>query len=553
MTQRLRLVTGLVLFGYVSTHLLNHALGLISLQAAEAGRLWFLAFWRSLPGTLVLYPSLLTHVGLALWALYQRRHFRLPPWEIVRLTLGLLIPLQLISHVFGTRLQFEVAGVQDSYTRTMTSFWVVNPQLGIQQVALLLAAWTHGCIGLYYWLRVQPRREYTLPALQIVGIVLPLLALGGVADLAARVQELATDPDWLAETMAPAQPEAAAALAAWRERTLQLFVVSVGLVFAARPVRSAIARRRKGVVRVCYPSGREVLITVGTTVLEASRQGGVPHASLCGGRGRCSTCRTRIGAGLAALPPPSAAERRVLGRVGAPPNVRLACQLRPTADLEVFPLLPAGVSRLEGAAGRGQALGQEQEIAILFADMRSFTRFAEHRLPYDVVFVLNEYFAAMGGAVEQAGGRLDKFIGDGVMALFGLDGDIGRGCRQALEAAIGMGRALDQLNRALAHDLGEPLQIGIGIHAGQVIVGEMGHGRARALTAIGDAVNTASRLESLTKELRCQLVLSEDVALFAGRDLSHLPSQQIEVRGRTRPLTVYLVERAKQLEGTGGE
>src|SRR4051794_1088933 len=111
MIQRLRLATGLVLFTYVTTHLLNHALGLVSLQAAEAGRLWFLAVWRYPLGTALLYASLVTHLALALWAVYRRRHFRLPRWEIVRLVLGLAIPIILLQHVLATRVVHELTGV----------------------------------------------------------------------------------------------------------------------------------------------------------------------------------------------------------------------------------------------------------------------------------------------------------------------------------------------------------------------------------------------------------------------------------------------------------
>src|SRR5205814_7500895 len=134
------------------------------------------------------------------------------------------------------------------------------------------------------------------------------------------------------------------------------------------------------------------------------------------------------------------------------------------------------------------------------ADIRGFTALSEGRLPYDIVFVLNRYFAAMGRAVESAGGRVDKFIGDGVMALFGVSNTPEEGCRQALAAARLMSVRLVELNEALRAELNEPLRIGIGIHAGSVIVGEMGYGSATTITAIGDAVNTASRLESLCKE-----------------------------------------------------
>jgi len=301
-------------------------------------------------------------------------------------------------------------------------------------------------------------------------------------------------------------------------------------------------------VNLTYPDGKRISVVLGTTILEASRGAGIPHASVCGGRGRCSTCRVRIaGGGLEALTAPSEEESRVLGRIGASPNVRLACQTRPSADLEVTPLLPPAPAMREVGPKPGYLQGEEREIAILFADLRDFTSLSEDKLPFDVVFILNRYFAAMGLAVEESGGRVDKFIGDGVMALFGVETDRKRGCVDALSAARRMSERLLEINAALKHDLGQPLRIGIGIHTGAVIVGEMGYGRAVSVTAIGDAVNTASRLEAMTKDLGAQLVVSDPVARIAEVDLGAFPLQEIEVRGRARPLEVRVVKNALSL------
>jgi adenylate cyclase len=252
------------------------------------------------------------------------------------------------------------------------------------------------------------------------------------------------------------------------------------------------------------------------------------------------------------LPRPSADEARVLRRIGAPPNVRLACQTRPTADVDVYPLLPPAPGTPSDLDGHEYAGGSEREIAVLFADMRAFTGFSESRLPYDVVFLLNQYSDAMGRAIERAGGYPNQFVGDGIMALFGLDGEVAEGCRQALAGAVSMARALEVLNTNLAHDLHKPLRIGIGIHTGHVIVGEMGYGRARYLTAIGDPVNTASRLEALTKEYGCQLVVSENVAALAGVDLSAFPEYKTQVRGRVSQLQVRVIPSAIALESVLG-
>src|SRR5207342_646421 len=195
-------------------------------------------------------------------------------------------------------------------------------------------------------------------------------------------------------------------------------------------------------------------------------------------------CRIRILSGEKFLPPAKADEQRVLQRVGAPPNVRLACQLRPTANLTIAPLISPTGQAQSRFTQPAYASGEERNIAVLFADLRSFTGLAEHKLPYDLVFILNSYFKVAGEAVTNAGGVIDKFVGDGVMALFGVETGADEGCRQALAAAQQMCAGIDTLNRSLAGELAAPLRIGIGIHHGPAVVGRMGHGAAVSLTAI---------------------------------------------------------------------
>jgi adenylate cyclase len=260
----------------------------------------------------------------------------------------------------------------------------------------------------------------------------------------------------------------------------------------------------------------------------------------------------RVGEGAEHLPPPGEREAKVLERIGAPAGVRLACQIRPLRDLEVTPLLPPTAGAREGFRRPRWLAGEEREIAVLFADMRGFTRLADQRLPYDTVFVLNRWFAMLGRAVEESEGRLDKFIGDGVMALFGVERGPAEGARRALDCAARMADGLDALNEALAAELPFPLAIGIGVHVGPAIVGEMGWGGAKALTAIGDAVNTASRLETLTKEFGCQLVLSDALARAAALDTGALARHETPIRGKAMPITVYAAADARDLTGGGG-
>ena len=549
MIRRLRLWSGLVLFAYVATHLANHALGLISLEELERGRAWFLALWRNPVGTVALYGAMATHLSLVLWGLYQRRALRMPGWEAGQIVLGLVIPVLLIEHIIGTRLLHELYGVEDSYVYVVLILWEFVPEKGALQSVLLIIAWLHGCMGLHFWLRLQPWYARALPYLYATALLLPTLALLGFANAGQTIALLAREGDWVAATLAELHfpDEAAVGFAlALIERMKYGFVGLVVAVALARVARLAWERRH-GVFIISYPGNRRVRARPGITILEASRGAGIPHASVCGGRGRCSTCRVRVGEGIDDLEPPSAGEARVLKRVKVPPNVRLACQTRPTRDVEVIPLLPPDAGPRDARPRPNHMQGTEREIAVLFADIRAFTQFSEHKLPYDVVFVLNRYFRSMGEAVEGAGGQVDKFIGDGVMALFGVDGDGARACRQALAGARAMSNMLDELNRTLANDLEEPLRMGIGIHFGPAIVGEMGYAKAIGVTAIGDTVNTASRLETLTKEFTCQLIVSSEVERNAGVDLAAFPEHDVEVRGRRDRLRIRAIDDARTL------
>jgi adenylate cyclase len=546
--RRLRIITGLILFTYLTTHFINHALGLISLETMEAGRQWFLGLWRNPVGTLALYGALLTHYTLALVALYRRRHLRMPATEATQLVLGLAIPPLLVSHIVGTRLAHTWFDVTDSYTRVLLTLWQLRPDLGLRQALVLSIAWIHGCIGLHYSLRLRPLYPRLAPFLLATAVLLPALALLGFAQAGREVASRAATPAAVAEIFR-ATGGATAEQRERLERTRDAILAGVGVslagVLMARQIRQLRARRR--LFHVTYPNDRRVAVALGTSVLEASRLAGIPHASVCGGRGRCSTCRVRIVRGLDELPAPAPDEQRVLRRIGAPPNVRLACQLRPARSLSVALLLPAGATARAGFPQPAHHAGQEREVTVLFADLRQFTRFAEGRLPYDVVFLLNRYFDTVGGAVERGGGVANQFTGDGVMALFGVEGDPAHGCRAALAAAGEIVRSLDALTSELGEELPAPLRIGIGIHAGPAVVGQMGRGVARYLTAVGDTVHVASRLQDLTKTYDCQLVLSQSVAERAGLDVGALPCHAVSVRNRTEPVVIYVVNDLRSL------
>jgi adenylate cyclase len=550
MIRRFRLASGLVMFAYVTTHFVNHSLGLVSVQAMDSVVHVVHQYWSSRLGGILLYGAFAIHYGLALWALWLRRSLRMSAPEAVQLALGFSIPFFLVDHVLHTRVAdtfYESA--YGYYSPLLYFYFVSSPLRGGFQLAVLVIAWIHAVIGLWFWLRLRPWYARWQPFLFAFALLLPTLAILGFLQGGRQVMAMAENPAWVAE-LATRFPRPAAADVAFIDQMVvwlrYAFLAALVGVLAARLVRWWWERRR-GVIRLTYPSGRVVQTVRGVLVLEASRMAGIPHASVCGGRGRCSTCRIKIDGPDEAIPPPAPAEVKVLQRVGAAPNVRLACQLRPHGDLRVTPLLPATAQARDGFRRPAYLHGAEREIAILFGDLRAFTQLSEQKLPYDLVFLLNRYFAEMGHAVEAAGGRIDKFIGDGVMALFGLDRGVEAGCREALAAARDMAERMESLNRALVHDIPEPLRIGIGIHTGPAIVGEMGHGTAVSITAVGDSVNTASRIESLTKTYGCELVVSEAVVLRAGIDAGAAPRHEIEIRGRVERLVVRTFASARDL------
>jgi adenylate cyclase len=548
--QRLRLISGLILFVFALAHFLNTAVGLVSLEEMDQLDRWRTFVTRSLPGSIILGLALVTHIVLALWKVATRTTWRLPWWELLQIVLGLIIPFLLFPHMVNTRVANTFFNVEDNYLYELARLW---PASAIIQSTLLVVVWIHGCLGIHFWLRLHPPYRAMQPVLLFLAITIPLAALGGFMisgravaalienkDAFDRVKELTRWPN--AEVN-----DLLATYRVWVRLGFLGVLALIAAIFAVRYLSWLSAPK----VAINYAGGPKVEVPIGPTLLEISRLNKIPHASVCGGRARCSTCRVRIEEGGENLPPAVFPESVTLAAIEAPANVRLACQIRPTKPLVVTRLLrPVGTGPEAAGVSESDSSGTEKPLAVLSVNMREFNELTRTKLPYDVVFLLNQFFTAVGTAIRTQGGTVDKYVGDGLIAVFGQRHGVEGGCRQALRAIRAIDLALDHLNSVIGPELGKPVRIAAGLHAGHLILGRIGHGPAVDLTVVGPAVKIALQLEGLAKERDVQLVLSHDVARLAGwAPDDHLISS-VHVHGLEEPLEVVDVPRGRDLAVT---
>ena len=509
--QHLRLASGVILFTYVAAHLTNHALGLISLAAAERGLRLAVAAWHSLPGTVLLYGGAAIHITLAFVALYEHRTLRMPPSELLRIALGFGIPTLLIAHAVTTRLAFEAYGAQPDYARIVWMLWHSNREC--RQMALLVPGWLHGCMGLNF--AFGHREWFRRLRLILFGgaLLLPVLATLGFLAMLKEVSILAQDPAWFSANVLSLDAMQTEKLARTSNGMLVLYFALIGAVFVARVSRSAIESLRGTLISITYP-GHVVQVPRGWTVLEASRSHRIPHLSMCGGRARCSTCRVRIVAGSDNCPPPAQNELDTLNRIHAPKSTRLACQLRPQGNVSVIPLIAATPSPLRER--RNEAV--EREIAVMLVGFR-WAASPHTLLPQDLMYLLGRYNETIGDIARKQGGIPIHFSEDGVTAVFGFEVGAKEASKQALAAAAEVDRRLRVLSDRLKQELGWATDFAIYLHTGLAAVGETGDNAARTLTVIGTTMNVARQLAAHHDNLNsARIVLSEAVTIAAALD-----------------------------------
>lgn len=541
----LGLITGVIMFAFVSMHFLNHAMLLVSEEAAGQVLRVFKIIWRNPLGAVLLYGAFAVHFLLALRALYLMRHFDTRLGTMIQIGFGLSLPVLISAHVISARLPILFNGPDSRYDIVIRFMWS-DGLFAARMFAAILVAWIHGCIGVYSAISHREWYQRFANGFFAAAIIVPTLTLAGIVASGQRLGP-ATSADLGDLSELPKELHGS-----WIAQSPNLdlsqiesrFFLILAVCCTAVLVLSIIRKSRQNVleIAVSYSHGAFVRVPRGTSVLEASHIGHIDHYSACGGKGRCSTCRVRVVETEGPLPPPNAIEQATLGRIQAEPDIRLSCQLRPDYDLvvDLQLLVPKGGDRR--SLNDEPNGGREKEILVMFSDLRNFTTISESSLPYDIVFLLNSYFAILVQAIEAAGGRVDKYIGDGVMAIFDVDE---RGasevCRRALGAAARIVAETKKLNKTLRKDFSIDLEVAIGMHYGPAIVGLVGYGKVATLTAIGDTVNVASRLENVAKQFNAAVAVSETVMLLA--DLPHegMSTQLIALKGRRVEMRVLLI------------
>ena len=333
LVRSLRAITGLVVLAYVTLHLSNLSLGLISLAAMDVARPYLTGFWTGPVTGLILLLALLTHYFLGLWSVYQRPRITGTVQDTVQALSGLFVIPLMAVHAVGTHM-LKDANVEVTYETLNRLFWLSNPAYGLTQVVLVSVVWVHGCAGFFNWMRAREGVVRVLPWLYPLAVAIPVLALLGytqagrivLADGLGPVYDQLPLPD--GSTPPPFDYLLIKAVTNWVIWVSALFAV---LVVSARVARAAFAQPAQITITtrgIATLKSASFAAQTGQHLLDAYRTHGQAHANLCAGRGRCGTCAVRILSSDHPLPLPDPLEQATLDRIDHGPDVRLACQLR---------------------------------------------------------------------------------------------------------------------------------------------------------------------------------------------------------------------------------
>jgi adenylate cyclase len=532
------LISGLILFLFAAAELCSDAVGLVSLQTMGDIAAWQLAFTRSRVGLAILSSACACHVVTTLWFTARRATLRMSFGDAALIASGILVPLLLLPYLVDTRLANILFGVDDDILYRLAKLW---PEHDLAFVSLIVLVWGHGCIGIHRWLRLRPSYRSVAPVLAVIALAIPIAAISGVIAAARIVTVLMAENTFADQVRAATHwPSADMEFSLWRYRLITLssygaLLVLVAGALIARFLRILVAPK----IDVTYVKGPKLKASTGPTLLEISLINAVPHANMCGGRGRCTACSVRIEQGDDALPPRTAAELALLG--GDDQRIRLACQIRPTAALTVT-RLTAAVSATADDASDVEAepeldtAGIERQVVGFSVRLQGHAALVSSRPAYDAIFFLNEFLDMVHAAIVKNNGAIMRTTGSGIVAVFGQDGPVQPdsaksgstqpavtkpavaqdACRAAFAAAADIDVALERLNERFAAEFGQPIAVAMGLTLGTAYLGRIGAGPSKPFTAIGPAIDGAEGFARLAESRKRQLAVVPGALYAAG-------------------------------------
>ena len=516
-----------MLFAYVAAHLVNHALGLeFFIATAERGLAVAVAVWQSVPGTFLLYGAAATHISLALLAVYEHRTLRMPPREILRIALGLGMPVLLIGHAVSTRLAFEMYGHPPDYAHTVWSLWNLGRQ-GLQ-LALLVPGWLHGCLGLNFAFGRRPWfRRARLPLFG-AALLVPTLAVLGFLSMVKEVSLRARDPAWIDETIGRIDEAQRAALT--RSATTRSSSGSrssracCSRAWCGARSRSGAARSSRSAI----PAAPCACRAAGPSRSEPQPR--IAHVSMCGGQARCSTCRVRVLTGKDRCPPAEAAERETLARIGAAADTRLGCQLRPSGDVSVVPLLHARRRARHRAAARAPRSASSRSS--------SSTSAASGRADACCPTTCSTRSTASARRSRDrasAGGTTIQFTGDRGVVVFGTDVVASEARRRRSPPRPRSTGGLSLLHVELQRTLGCASSHVAVVHAGATAIGAIGDRARRTLAAAGATIEAMRQVAAaLEREAATGVFVTREALVDASADLAVADWREVVSSGDVR-------------------
>ncbi len=292
------------------------------------------------------------------------------------------------------------------------------------------------------------------------------------------------------------------------------------------------------------PDDISIPLPEAANLLDVAVDAGVAIAHLCGGRARCSTCRVRIMEGLDVLTERTDKEAAMAAKLAFPVDVRLACQTEVSGSVRLWRLVLDKIDiEMASQLGKGQyagPVGREVDAAVMFVDVAGFTTMSESLPAYDVVHILNRFFNRAAEAVESNSGRVDNYMGDGLLAVFGIN-DEDDFAFSGVQAGLEVLAVAADMHDYVSRIYGCAFNVRIGISLGEVIFGLMGGESSARETVLGDPVNTASRLESANKTTGTKMLVTEPVhARTIGR-VEYGQRFELELPGKDAHVVAYHV------------